>query len=115
MYCPQLMLAKNKPQTLASLRTGEHFLFLKQIICIHELITTCLSKAANKQRIQSYNNKSHPIHNDLVTFERKVCTYICLNNKNGMERLKKKSKLVFALEIVLYFMIAISLALVIIL
>jgi hypothetical protein len=42
------------------------------------------------------------------------CKFV-FNNDPGMQKLKKKSKVVFALEMVLYFIIAITVALAIIL
>lgn len=60
-------------------------------------------------------NKIHPIHNDFDTLRRRSVVYIYPIKQNVMENLKRKGKLMFALEIILYFIIAVSVALAIIL
>ena len=61
-------------------------------------------------------NKSNPNHYDLNTSLWPACTYLCSIMKEKVtEKLKKKGKVMFALEIALYFIIAISVALAIIL
>lgn len=53
---------------------------------------------------------------DFVTHKLSLSNYICFVHKDTvMEKLRKKTKVMLAIEIVIYFAIAISLALIIIL